>query len=100
MKCKYCGETIPNPAPDQMYCSVECGAKYRKEHPEEAQRAWPSIEFDCACCGRHVVTEEGTSDRRTRFCSHSCEKKYWRHPPHEQKGYFQNIMRAQAIPRR
>ena len=24
-----------------------------------------------------------TRDMRTRFCSESCEKKYWRHPPFE-----------------
>lgn len=97
MFCKCCGRLIKNPAPDQMYCTVECGNRYRKEHGEEVQKAWPSITFNCGHCGRLVVTEEGAKDKRTRFCSASCEKKYWRHPPHEQEGYYQNITRAQAV---
>ena len=26
------------------------------------------------------MTEEGSGDMRTRFCSASCEKKFWKHP--------------------
>lgn len=35
-------------------------------------------EFPCRMCGRTItVTDE--LDRREVFCSHECEKKYWRH---------------------
>ena len=46
-------------------------------------KEYPSIEFECSQCGRKVVTVGGTRDKRTRFCSSQCEKKYWRHPPWE-----------------
>lgn len=39
-----------------------------------------AISFHCSFCGKAVVTD-GKKDKRTRFCSETCEKKYWRHPP-------------------
>ena len=44
---------------------------------------YPPITFTCSHCGRSVTTEGGVRDKRTRFCSQKCEKKYWRHPPHD-----------------
>lgn len=36
------------------------------------------IEFVCPSCGVRVVTTPETGDRRTRFCSHTCEKRYYK----------------------
>lgn len=41
-------------------------------------------EFYCRDCGKKVRTD-GKLDRRTTFCSASCEKKFWRHPTWENK---------------
>lgn len=55
----------------------------------------PPVEFDCANCGRHVVTEilkkNGRPDMRRRFCCAECEKKYWRHPPQDRESSRQNF---------
>ena len=77
-KCLNCGEYFSELTVTQRYCCTKCGAQYRRKHTV----AWPSISFDCAKCGRHVVTD-GRRDMRTRFCSAACEKRYWRHPPYE-----------------
>lgn len=67
----------------------------------------PSIEFDCASCGRHVITEgyraDGRPDMRKRFCSAACEKKYWRHPPSDRSGScytFQSLSQAESWEKR
>ena len=64
-----------------------------------AGKAYPVIEFDCAHCGHHVVTEglhdNGRPDKRTRFCSKECEKKYWRHPPFDHESSRQNFRSIQ-----
>lgn len=64
-------------AVNQMYCCKECGDKYRRTH--NVQELYPSLRFECACCGKTVITEEGSRDKRTRFCSPECEREYWRH---------------------
>ena len=55
----------------------------------------PSVEFDCAHCGRHIVTKtikkNGRPDMRRRFCCTECEKKYWRHPPEDRQSSRQNF---------
>lgn len=78
MKCLMCGEPFTPLSVNQKYCSARCGARYRRHH--DVSEAWPSITFQCAKCGRLVRTEAGM-DRRTRFCSPECERRYWRHPP-------------------
>lgn len=81
MKCLYCGEYFTPQTIVQKYCSRSCGDKYRRKYG--VQNDYPVIEFDCARCGRHVVTDGTPKDRRSRFCSKECEKIWWRHPPHE-----------------
>lgn len=81
MKCKYCGKEFTALTHNAKYCSSSCGDKYRYRH--DVQKENPSITFTCAWCGKTVVTEAGTKDMRTRFCSPECEKKWWRHPPYE-----------------
>lgn len=88
MTCLHCGKSFTPGTVIQKYCSASCGNKYRRVHT--ISEAWPSITFNCAHCGRTVVTEAG-KDRRTRFCSQSCEKKYWRHPLHERESSHQNF---------
>lgn len=40
----------------------------------------PIRSFYCRKCGK-LVEIYFSDDRRTVFCTRSCEKKYWRHPP-------------------
>lgn len=74
MKCVSCGKEFQAASPSQKYCSKEC-LVYGSNH----RLARPPYEFYCAHCGKHVVTAP-YNDRRSRFCSRNCEKKYWRHP--------------------
>lgn len=74
MRCLNCGVEFEPVTVVQKYCCTECGVQYRKNHEIENL----PIEFDCAHCQTHVVTEGG-KDRRTRFCSKKCEKLYWKH---------------------
>ena len=80
MICVECGKDFPQLAINQIYCCARCGEKYRRKNP--ALTRYPSISFNCSFCGKAVVTD-GKNDKRTRFCSEKCEKKYWRHPPTE-----------------
>lgn len=78
MKCPECGEEFIQLTVVQKYCSTICGDRYRRKNRGKIK--YPSITFSCSQCGRTVVTEEGSGDRRTRFCSVRCEKKFWKHP--------------------
>lgn len=82
MKCEYCGAEFTPLTVNQRYCSGKCGYTYRRKHKDATRRHFPAVTFNCSQCGRAVVTD-GIRDRRTRFCSPECEKKYWRHPPHD-----------------
>ena len=79
MKCEYCGADFAPLSVNQRYCSDKCGVAYRKRNPDAARQHFPIVTFNCSQCGHTVVTD-GLRDRRTRFCSHECEKKFWRHP--------------------
>lgn len=81
MKCLNCGGEFAPLSINQKYCCGKCRESYSRKH--QMDKFYPSITFSCAQCGRTVVTEGGTKDKRTRFCSHECEKKYWRHPHFE-----------------
>ncbi|MBS4750062.1 hypothetical protein GMA11_04440 [Granulicatella sp. zg-ZJ] len=35
--------------------------------------------FICARCGDKVTTREGVVDKRVKFCSALCRRRYWRH---------------------
>lgn len=78
MKCLNCGDYFTALTVTQKYCCSQCGKQYRKLH--KGEMLYPSIIFNCSQCGKTVVTEEGSGDMRSRFCSASCEKKFWRHP--------------------
>lgn len=78
--CPECGREFVKTHPGHLYCTPQCGKAYRRRHPMSND---PSVTFVCAKCGRVVVTEPERGDRRTRFCSAECEKRYWRHPETE-----------------
>lgn len=78
MKCLNCEKEFAPMSANQIYCSAGCGRKYRRKHPERLN--FPAVFFKCANCGMAVVTD-GKHDKRTRFCSQECNRKYWRHPP-------------------
>lgn len=77
-KCLNCGEKYTELSVTQKYCCEKCGDQYRRRN--KGKLLYPSITFNCSQCGKEVTTEEGSKDMRTRFCSASCEKKFWRHP--------------------
>lgn len=87
MKCRQCGTEFTPLSVNQKFCSASCGAKWRYRHGADPV---PSVTFRCAKCGKLVVTD-GISDRRTRFCSQSCEKRWWRHPPYEHESSRTNF---------
>lgn len=84
--CRYCGGAFTIRTVTQKFCCKTCRDRYfdrlRREGIREER---VSITFRCAnpSCGRVVVTETDRPDMRTRFCCAQCEKKYWRHPPHD-----------------
>ena len=84
MKCLYCKQEFMPMAVNQKFCSKSCGQKYRYHFG--VKKHYPVIRFNCSCCGKTVETAGDTSDKRTRFCSRECEKKYWKHPHWERKG--------------
>ncbi len=78
MRCLNCEKEFMPLTVIQKYCSAKCGRQYR--HKNKGKIEYPSITFCCAQCGKKVVTEEGSGDKRERFCSRACEKKFWKHP--------------------
>lgn len=93
MICLECGAAFQPRTVVQKYCSLRCGERYRRKN--RGKILYPSIAFQCARCGRTVVTEEGSRDMRTRFCSAVCEKKFWRHPPWESESSRINFRSAE-----
>ena len=90
--CLNCGKPMEMRTVVQLYCSRQCQQEYYRAHKRDVVAArWPSITFTCAKCGRTITTAPGTADRRTRFCSVGCEKKYWRHPPQDSKPHNQTF---------
>lgn len=75
MKCINCNKEFV-PALNQIFCCKKC--KNRYWHLHRGSKNYPPFEFVCSQCGKSVVTLGGT-DKRSRFCSVYCEKKYWRH---------------------
>lgn len=78
LKCPECGKEFIQRTVIQKYCSIQCGQKYRSKH--KVTFTYPSITFTCSNCGRIVVTEGSSRDKRSRFCCMKCEKKFWRRP--------------------
>ncbi len=91
-KCPECGKHFVPMSVNQIYCSRKCGGRYRIRHKVDGN--YPPVTFTCSQCGREVTTEGGTGDKRTRFCSAVCEKKYWRHPPHDRPSTRTNFRSA------
>lgn len=80
-QCRRCGKHF-QAWTTQVYCSAECRKRDQKAiepYHAEAPAGIPIIrEFNCKQCGRTVFVWE-KSDKRTVFCSHSCEVNYWKH---------------------
>lgn len=60
-------------------------AQYSSEELDELfpqlEQGYYSRTFECRQCGKSITTADTFKDKRQVFCSASCEKKYWRHPP-------------------
>lgn len=81
-KCPMCGAAFRKKAVNQIYCSSRCGTMYRSRNgamPTESREFW------CMECYSHIVVTD-RKDKRTVFCSASCEKKFWKHPHWEKSG--------------
>lgn len=78
--CPNCGKMFEPVNSNQLYCCKRCQWTYVNRHKHGV--GYASVTFTCAMCGHTVVTEGGR-DKRSRFCSPECEKRYWRHPPYE-----------------
>lgn len=89
MKCPNCGKEFTMQTVVQKYCSTRCGNQYRRHH----KIVYPVITFDCANCGKKVVTD-GVMDKRTRFCSQECEKKYWKHHPWDNRSIWSSVAKT------
>ena len=103
MRCRQCGEEFEPRTVIQKYCSERRGKRYRSEHGKEINDEYPRIVFQCAKCNKRVITEGNTRDKRTRFCSAECERKYWKHPPAEGKSpltEFRSMKEYEAYERR
>lgn len=86
-ECRICGRPYERKTVTQRYCSRRC----RQKACDRGLTQRESIVFQCAKCGKTVVTESERRDMRTRFCSQVCEKKYWRHPPYANEAARQNF---------
>ena len=85
--CEFCGKAYEVKTVTQRYCSRHCALRASAT----GRVRYISVTFTCAKCGRVVVTEPDRRDRRSRFCSAECERRYWRHPPHEHETARQNF---------
>lgn len=79
--CLICGKEFIDKTKNggRKYCN-NCHELSIKRDIPDSQRAkgFPIREFYCKKCGiRVVVTDK--HDKRSLFCSRSCEKAYWRH---------------------
>ena len=77
--CLNCGQLFADLSVTQKYCCAKCGDQYRRHH----KIVYEQIEFNCAFCGKKVVTEPDKRDKRSRFCCEHCEKMYWKHTEKE-----------------
>lgn len=80
--CWNCGNPIKANAftQHQKFCSVKCRNEYKRKN--KTTQYFEPFSFTCAQCGREIYIDT-PDDKRTRFCCKECEKKYWKHPPHE-----------------
>lgn len=88
--CPNCGKEFIANSPNRIYCCRKCGDQYRRKGHHAN---YPPTVFVCRNCGSTVRTEGGT-DKRTVFCSHDCEKQYWRHPPEAKRSQIRNYCSA------
>ena len=83
MNCVNCGKALTGL--HKKFCSRTCIKQYYRthdvEHKDRSERDIHVIrEFGCRFCGKTVYVSD-KNDRRKVFCSVTCEKKYWKHPP-------------------
>ena len=96
MRCRECGASFEPRAVMQVFCSRKCAGRHgNREYREKTKVgervfAGDGMTLNCANCGKsftlmHYRDKAGRlrEDKRTCFCSATCEKKYWRHPPQD-----------------
>lgn len=67
LKCPVCGKEF-EPNLHQKYCSKKCGIWARNNNLTPPREPY---EFDCAHCGKHVITAP-YNDQRISYCSKRC----------------------------
>ena len=89
-ECPVCHHTFTARSMSQVYCKSSCRAKAAKrltceERTEFRRKGFRPRSFTCPVCKKTVdVTDP--DDHRTRFCSHACEREFWRHRRLYEKG--------------
>lgn len=81
--CIVCGKPFEQKRASQKYCSATCRKRANRTDGIAPRDAWTSEgeeirSFACVKCGT-VVRVTSMDDRRTKFCSHRCERLYWKH---------------------
>ena len=85
--CPVCHKVFEVTGNNHVYCSVRCRKQhyskvYYEAKPKEAAEKAGGEEirrFRCCKCHKLVIVTD-KKDKRRKFCSPVCEKRYWRHP--------------------
>lgn len=77
--CPYCKKSFRKEHSGQKYCCRNCCKKYHKK----VNKIYPVTDtvlrkFFCKMCGTLVIVCN-KKDRRTKFCSTTCVRKWFRH---------------------
>lgn len=91
-QCPQCGTHFITRQATQKYCCPACKRQHERhakpEHPEdETITGAPVIRtFCCKNCGKWISVTRKT-DKREIFCSHKCEKNFYRKRPSERAAW-------------
>jgi len=78
--CPYCGKKFKKSYTYQKYCCIKCRRLFNKNRIKVYPSEGTIIRsFTCKCCGK-IVCVYDLKDRRTKFCSTLCMKRWFRHP--------------------
>lgn len=103
-KCRYCGKEFEPKSSKHFFCGRECRVSFYREKLNhdiaDRRRAWreslPEYSFVCVKCGAVVEIKHGEKyDKRRRFCSKLCYRRYWRHMERKNPTRLTNIYASQ-----
>lgn len=81
--CKWCKKIFIPSRQKQMFCSHRCSHYFHNRignHTGIEPKPDSYVKkFVCAQCGKVVYIQDEKQDKRTRFCSSQCIRRYYRH---------------------